>query len=202
MPVSSPVTCVVVMGVSGVGKSTTAELIAERLGWPMAEADRFHPQANIDKMTASIALTDADRIPWLHAIRDWISERAAAGESVVVTCSALKRAYRDVLRQADARVRFVYLHTTAGVVQRRIAGRSGHFMPPALLGSQFADLEPLEADEDGVVVDPRASPGEVTETALASLGLASPAPPDPPSPPAPPLPPFTTLLTSRRTTGA
>lgn len=167
----SPATCVVVMGVSGVGKSTTAELIADALGWPLAEADDFHPRANIDKMSAGLPLTDADRAPWLRAIRDWISERSAAGVSVVVTCSALKRSYRDVLREADARVRFVFLHTTEHVVLDRLSKRSGHFMPPTLLGSQFADLQPLGPDEDGVAIDPADAPQSVAATAIARLGL-------------------------------
>lgn len=169
---SKPTTTgLVVMGVSGIGKSTTARLVAERLGWPMAEADDFHPRTNIDKMTAGIPLTDDDRMPWLHAIRDWISERADAGEDVVVTCSALKRSYRDILREAGARVWFVFLHGPAPVVLERIADRTGHFMPPSLLDSQFGDLEPLEADEDGVVVDPRDPPMRVVESALAGLDL-------------------------------
>ncbi|ETA66250.1 gluconokinase [Haloechinothrix halophila] len=174
----SQATCVVVMGVSGVGKSTTAQLIADTLGWPLAEADDFHPRANIDKMSAGLPLTDADRRPWLGAIRDWISERSAAGVSVVVTCSALKRSYRDVLRKADARVRFVFLHTAEDVVRDRLSRRSGHFMPTALLGSQFADLQPLAPDEDGVSIDPAGAPRAVAATALARLGLPSP-PSDP-----------------------
>ncbi|MGH3519246.1 MAG: gluconokinase [Haloechinothrix sp.] len=166
-------TALVVMGVSGVGKTTTARLLAQRLGWRMAEADEFHPRSNIDKMTAGVPLTDADRLPWLLAIVEWISGHATAGENVVVTCSALKRSYRDVLRQAPARVRFVFLHGSADVVSRRMADRSGHFMPPALLGSQYADLEPLAAEEDGVVVDPRDTPEQIAASALTRLGLDS-----------------------------
>ncbi|GAA5125481.1 gluconokinase [Haloechinothrix salitolerans] len=169
----SRATCVVVMGVSGVGKSTTAQLIADELGWPLAEADDFHPPANIDKMSAGLPLTDADRAPWLRAIRDWISERSAAGVSVVVTCSALKRSYRDVLREADARVRFVFLRTTEHVVRDRLSKRSGHFMPTTLLSSQFADLQPLAPDEDGVAIDPADSPRSVAATALDRLGLSA-----------------------------
>lgn len=169
----SQATCVVVMGVSGVGKSTTAQLIADTLGWPLAEADDFHPPANIDKMSAGLPLTDADRAPWLGAIRDWISERSAAGVSVVVTCSALKRSYRDVLREADARVRFVFLHTAEQVVRDRLSKRSGHFMPTTLLGSQFADLQPLAPDEDGVSIDPADAPQAVAASALARLGLSA-----------------------------
>src|SRR5688500_5995176 len=98
---------VIVMGPAGVGKTTTAQLLAARLGWPFAEGDRFHPQANIDRMSRGIPLTDADRAPWLAGVRDWISRQAEAGNSVVVTCSALKRTYREILRGARADVRFV-----------------------------------------------------------------------------------------------
>ncbi len=166
------ITCVVVMGPSGVGKTTTAEGLAARLGWAFAEADRFHPQANIDKMTAGIPLDDDDRAPWLALIRDWISAKAQAGESTVVTCSALKRRYRDVLRGADARVRFLELTGEVDTIQGRMASRKGHYMPPSLLASQFADLEPLDDDEDGVIVDVSATPEEVISAGVAKLGLA------------------------------
>ncbi|GAA1209274.1 gluconokinase [Prauserella alba] len=168
-----PATCLVVMGVSGAGKSTIAAHLADELGWPMAEADEFHPEANIAKMSAGTPLTDADRMPWLEALRAWIDERGAAGESVIVTCSALKRTYRDVLRRAGSRVRFVHLRGSADTVGGRLSGRSGHFMPPALLESQFADLEPLDPDEDGVALDVTTSPEAITDTALDRLGLRS-----------------------------
>lgn len=169
-----PATCLVVMGVSGAGKSTIAAHLADELGWPMAEADEFHPEANIAKMSAGTPLTDADRMPWLEALRAWIDERAEAGESVIVTCSALKRAYRDVLRTAVARVLFVHLRGSADTVGGRLSGRSGHFMPPALLESQFADLQPLDADEGGVALDVAATPDAITDAALDRLGLRSP----------------------------
>ncbi len=179
MTTSAEPTCVVVMGVSGAGKSTVARLLADRLAWPMAEADEFHPAANIAKMSAGAPLTDADRAPWLAAIRDWITGRAAAGESTVVTCSALKRAYRDVLRQAGARVRFLSLHGTADVIGDRLHRRAGHFMPPSLLRSQFDALEPLWSDEDGAAVDVAGTPELIVEHAVTRLDLTAGHPPTP-----------------------
>ena len=165
--------CVVVMGPSGVGKTTIAELLSRRLGWSFAEADEFHPQANIDKMTAGLPLTDEDRAPWLALIRDWISAEAKAGRCSVVTCSALKRRYRDVLRGAGARVRFLELAADPELIAGRLAGRKGHYMPPSLLGSQFATLEPLAADEDGARISVVVGPEAVADQALAALGLAA-----------------------------
>ncbi|WP_205710854.1 gluconokinase [Isoptericola sp. BMS4] len=144
---------VVVMGVAGSGKTTVAALLAERLGLDVAEADEFHPRANIEKMSAGTPLTDEDRWPWLRAIREWLESESDAGRSAVVTCSALKRSYRDELRRARGRVRFVHLAGSRDLLAERMAGRSGHFMPLSLLDSQLATLEPLEADEDGLVVD-------------------------------------------------
>lgn len=138
------------MGPAGVGKTTTAELLSERLGWPFAEGDRFHSQANIDRMRRGMPLGDAERAPWLARIRDWISEQADEGHSVVVTCSALKRSYRDILRGARADVRFVQLVAEENVVAARMTRRSGHYMPASLLSSQFAALESLQTDEAGV----------------------------------------------------
>ena len=162
----------VIMGVSGSGKTTVAQLLAERLGWPYAEADEFHPQANIDKMSAGTPLTDEDRWPWLAAMRDWLSEQALAGRSTIVTCSALRAAYRDVLREAAGRVRFVHLTADPALIAPRLRTRSGHFMPASLLPSQFATLEPLAEGEDGVVVLVDVPPEEVADRALAALGLA------------------------------
>jgi gluconokinase len=163
----------VVMGVAGSGKTTVATLLAARLGWTFAEADEFHPQANIDKMSAGIPLTDDDRWPWLEAMRDWLTSEADAGRSTVVTCSALKRAYRDVLRGAAGRVRFVHLAAPAAVIGDRLGHRSGHFMPVSLLPSQFETLQPLLSTEDGVTVDAEGSPDVVVDAALAALGLAA-----------------------------
>lgn len=161
----------VVMGVAGCGKTTAAQLMAERLGWIGAEADEFHPTANIAKMASGVPLDDDDRWPWLRAIRDWMSEQDAAGRDSVVTCSALKRHYRDVLRQASGRVRFVHLDGTVDLIGDRLEKRTKHFMPAGLLPSQFAILEPLDADEDGVVVPVSGTPDEIVDDALHRLGI-------------------------------
>jgi gluconokinase len=162
---------VVIMGVSGSGKTTLARLLHERLGWPYAEADDFHPAANLDKMTAGIALTDADRQPWLEAMRDWLTEQARAGRSTLMTCSALRLAYREVLREAEGRVRFVHLTADPGLIKLRLESRAGHFMPAALLPSQLTALEPLADGEDGVVVLVDGTPRVVVDRALAALDL-------------------------------
>lgn len=169
----------VVMGVSGSGKTTVAQLLADRLDRPFAEADDFHPEANVAKMAAGTPLDDEDRRPWLRTMRDWLSEQAAAGRSTVITCSALKVAYRDVLREAQGRVRFVHLSAPGELIGDRMEHRSGHFMPPSLLPSQLSTLEPLTADEDGVTVAVDATPAQVAEAALVALGLTDPqGPPD------------------------
>lgn len=157
------------MGVAGSGKTTTASLLAERLGWTVAEADDFHSAANVAKMSAGTPLDDADRQPWLESIRDWIS---AAEGNVFITCSALRRRYRDVLRGAEAKVRFLHLDGSKGLIGERMQARTDHFMPPALLDSQLATLEPLEPDEDGVVIEVTGSPAEVAAQAIQELGLA------------------------------
>lgn len=149
-PVNAPV--VVVMGVSGSGKSSIGEALAARLHWAFQEGDALHPAANIAKMSAGIALTDVDRWPWLDAIADWIGARLHAGEAGVVTCSALRRIYRDRLRQAGAGVRFVYPEVARAELERRMRTRQ-HFMPPSLLDSQLLTLEPPTADEQAIVLD-------------------------------------------------
>jgi gluconokinase len=141
---------VVVMGVSGSGKSTVGAALAQRLRAPFADADDFHPEANVAKMTAGQALDDDDRRPWLEAIGVWLAAHQSGG---VMTCSALKRAYRDQLRAHAPDTTFVHLHGERQVITRRQATRPGHFMPASLLDSQFATLEPLEDDEVGFVVD-------------------------------------------------
>jgi gluconokinase len=169
-PISEPVdrTAIIVMGVSGCGKSTVAEGLAARLGWPFSDGDSFHPAANVAKMEAGTPLTDVDRMPWLHSIRDWISE---ADGDVVVTCSALRRLYRDVLREAIARVRFVSLVGSRELLVERMGARTGHFMPLKLLDSQLATLEPLQPDEDGAEVSIDATPEAIVDAALAALDL-------------------------------
>ncbi len=142
---------VVVMGVSGSGKSTVGAALAQRLRVPFADADDFHPAANIAKMTAGHPLDDDDRRPWLEAIGDWLAQRCDTGG--VMSCSALKRSYREVLRRHCADVEFLHLSGTPEVIGRRQASRPGHFMPASLLASQFATLEPLDADERGTTLD-------------------------------------------------
>lgn len=159
---------VVVMGVAGCGKSTVAEAIRERLGYAYAEGDDFHPQANIDKMSAGIPLTDEDRWPWLEVINKWMVAREALGENTVVSSSALKRSYREVLAK-DVPVFFVHLNGTHELIQQRLSERKGHFMPPALLPSQFAILEPLAADENGVEISIEGSVDDMVERALDAL---------------------------------
>jgi gluconokinase len=164
-------TFVVVMGVSGSGKTTLAERIARRLGWRIQEGDELHPRANVEKMSRGEPLTDEDRWPWLDAIGRWLDERAAAGENAVLTCSALRRVYRDRLRQGRPGVRFCHVVADADELRRRLEERRGHYMPASLLPSQLATLEPLEDDEPGVVVAAEGEPDEVLTKALQALGL-------------------------------
>ncbi len=142
---------IVVMGVSGSGKSTVGAALAQRLRVPFADADDFHPPANIAKMTAGEPLNDDDRYPWLEAIGMWLAEHCEGGGAM--SCSALKRKYRDQLRRHCPNVEFLHLSGTPEVIGRRQASRPGHFMPASLLQSQFATLEPLETDERGTVID-------------------------------------------------
>ena len=137
----------IVAGVAGSGKTTVGALLAGRLRWRFADADTFHPAANVEKMRAGIPLTDADRKPWLCSITDWIDERIALGQSAVITCSALKRAYRDDLLTGRPAVTMVFLQVSREVLEQRLTSRAGHFFPEKLLDSQLAALEPPAPDE-------------------------------------------------------
>jgi gluconokinase len=156
---------IVVMGVSGSGKSTVGAALAQRLRVPFADADDFHPPANIAKMTAGQALDDDDRYPWLEAIGEWLAQHGAGG---VMSCSALKRKYRDQLRRHCPDVTFVHLSGTPEVIGKRQASRPGHFMPASLLASQFETLEPLEPDEGGIAIDVDQSIDSIVDTYVAS----------------------------------
>lgn len=169
--VSNRAVHVVVMGVAGSGKTTLALELRRRLGWPYAEADEFHPEANIAKMAAGVPLTDEDRWPWLDAIRDWLTAQAREGRSTIVTCSALRAVYRDALRQAEGRVRFVHLTAAPELISSRLESRAGHFMPPALLPSQLATLEPLGDGEDGITIVVDVPPDVVADRTIAALGI-------------------------------
>ncbi|HYH29319.1 MAG TPA: gluconokinase [Pseudonocardia sp.] len=159
----------VVMGVSGVGKTSVADEIVERTGWAFVEGDDLHPEANRAKMSSGVPLDDDDRWPWLRRVATWIGEQEAAGRSSVVTCSALKRSYRDLLRDGHPSVWFVHLLAPPDLIKNRVDARRGHYMPPSLLASQLATLEPLGPDEPGVGVDTSGSPADVAEHVLALL---------------------------------
>jgi gluconokinase len=165
----------VVMGVSGSGKTTVAALLADRLGWALADADSFHSAANARKMQSGVALTDEDRWPWLQAIAAWLDAVRRAGGRGVVACSALKRSYRDILLGGRADVRLVYLKGDAELIRRRLAKRREHFMPAALLRSQFDALEEPEPDEDPIVVSIDVDPEAIVARIVAELRLEAPA---------------------------
>jgi gluconokinase len=158
----------IVAGVSGSGKTTVGALVAGRLHWPLADADTFHSDANVAKMRAGIPLTDEDRWPWLRTIAEWMDTRIAAGQSAVVTCSALKRSYRDLLLRERPEAAMVFLEASREELARRLSARQGHFFPRQLLDSQLADLEPPEADEHVLVVKTEA---DATQTAAKVIDL-------------------------------
>jgi gluconokinase len=162
---SAPI--LIVMGVAGTGKSTVAGLLAERLNWEFQEGDALHPPANVAKMSAGIPLTDEDRWPWLDAIGAWIKEKTQRGEPGILTCSALKRSYRDRLRGPS--VIFVFLNGPREVIAARMGRRADHFMPPALLNSQLATLEPPAADENVLAVDLGITPADEVAEVLHAL---------------------------------
>jgi gluconokinase len=155
---------VVVMGVTGAGKTLVGQQLAAALSVDYADGDAFHPRANIQKMAAGTPLSDDDRKPWLEAIAAWLSERNATG--AVASCSALRRVYRDVLRQSAPSLVFLHLYGDAALISERVAARRDHFMPTSLVGSQFAALEPLAADERGVLFDARLDPAQIVEEFL------------------------------------
>lgn len=160
---------VVVMGVSGSGKTTVAALLAARLGWQYQEGDDLHPAANVAKMRGGTPLTDADRLPWLEKIAAEIDRWREQGLSGVVTCSALKRAYRDIIIGSRPQVRLAYLRGSYELIQSRLAARNEHYMPAALLDSQFAALEEPTADEHPIVVDVGGKPAEITADIVRRL---------------------------------
>lgn len=162
---------IVVMGVSGSGKTTTGQALADLLGWPFVEGDSFHPAANVEKMAKGIPLDDDDRAPWLRALADQIAASELRGESTVMGCSSLKRTYRDILRGGAPKVRFLHIHGPRDLLAERLNHRAGHFFPPKLLESQLATLEPLQPDEDGVVVDLAMTVQEQVRTAVRLLAL-------------------------------
>ena len=162
-------TTAVVMGVSGSGKTSVATAVAARRGWVFAEGDAFHPEANVRKMAAGQPLDDGDRAPWLAALAGWIGEREAAGEDAVLTCSALKRAYRDQLRDGRPSVLFVHVDVDREVLRKRLARRQGHYMPASLLDSQLATLEPLGPDEPGIRIPGGGDIEAVVAAVLAAL---------------------------------
>lgn len=160
---------VVVMGVSGTGKSTIGRSIASIAAWPFGEGDDFHPAANVAKMHAGTPLTDEDRWPWLRLIADWMRAESDAGRSCVVTCSALRRAFRDLLGEGLPGICFVHLHGQMQLLHDRLSARSDHFMPAELLQSQFDALEMLQPGESGVVLDVVAEPATLVRQAMAWL---------------------------------
>jgi gluconokinase/shikimate kinase len=168
-PDPSPV--LVLMGVSGAGKSTVAALLAGRLGWDFEEGDDLHPAANMAKMAAGHPLDDEDRKPWLAKVAAWIREHTDAGRPGIITCSALEKRYRDVLR--GDHVIFVYLAGTHEQIAARLAARHGHFMPPSLLDSQFAILEPPGADEAAITVNISASSSDLADEIIDELRLTA-----------------------------
>ncbi len=159
---------VILMGVSGAGKTTAGRMLASALEWDFCEGDDLHSAANRDKMNSGVALTDEDRRPWLAAIRAIVDDYLARGQSVVIACSALKRWYREMLATDPVRVRFVWLDGSHELISRRVAARRGHFMPPELLASQFADLQ---APTDAIRVAVTSSPAEIVATIRRELSI-------------------------------
>ncbi|HTZ01441.1 MAG TPA: gluconokinase [Xanthobacteraceae bacterium] len=170
-PTPDNVAVLVVMGVSGSGKSTIAAMLAHRLQWIYEDGDWLHPKSNIEKMHHGEPLDDADRWPWLHAIADWIDSTRRTGNHGIVACSALKRAYRDILIDGRPDVRLVFLQGDRDLIAQRVAARADHFMPPELLDSQFAALEPPQPDEKPIVVSVAPHPRQIVENIVQKLGF-------------------------------
>jgi gluconokinase len=164
-----PLSALIVMGVSGAGKSTIAEALARRLHWRYEDGDTFHPASNVAKMKAGHPLSDDDRWPWLQAIANEIDRLGSAGERAVIACSALKRAYRDVLVHGRRDVRIVFLSGTQTLIASRLASRKGHFMPPDLLASQFRTLEPPGHDEHPITISIEAPVDAIVDTIVRQL---------------------------------
>jgi gluconokinase len=165
----TPAAHVVVMGVSSTGKTAVGERVAKELDFEFLEGDRYHPASNIAKMEGGTPLTDEDRAPWLQILADALATKSAEGRSTVLSCSALRRRYRDVLRSGAPELFFVHLHAPFDVLLARMGKRTRHFMPASLLQSQFDTLEPLDPDEGGVVVDVSPPLDEVVATAVAAV---------------------------------
>ena len=151
----------VVMGVSGCGKSTVGQALATANGVSFVEGDQYHPPANVAKMSAGVPLNDDDRADWLLALQAQISAARQRGEGLVISCSSLKRRYRDLLRQGDPALRFAHLNGPKELIEARMRARVGHYMPPSLLDSQFRDLEPLRQDEAGITLDIETPPADL-----------------------------------------
>jgi len=160
---------VIVMGVAGSGKTTVGKLLAERLQWQFVEGDRFHPQANIEKMRSGVPLSDEDRLPWLRSIVEWMDKARSENVRAVIACSALKRSYRRILVGEDARARFVYLKGGEATIAQRLSARAHHFFPAALLRSQFEALEEPATDE-AIVVSAGLPPDTIVEDIIGALG--------------------------------
>jgi gluconokinase len=170
-----PPLVLVVMGVSGCGKSTVAALVAGRLGWTFADGDDFHSAESVAKMQAGIPLDDADRAPWLARIAAWIAARVAASAPAVMVCSGLRRRYRDTITGGHPAVRIVYLEGSRTLIAARLAQRAGHFMPPALLDSQFAALEPPGPDENPIIVGVAEPPDRIAAAVVSAVRAGSPS---------------------------
>jgi carbohydrate kinase (thermoresistant glucokinase family) len=161
------------MGVSGSGKTTIAEDLVARLGWPFKEGDELHPEANVAKMHAGIPLTDDDRQPWLEAVASWIDHQRAKKQPGIITCSALKRSYRQIVIGDRPEARLVYLRGGRDLIAKRLSGRHGHFMPASLLQSQFDTLDEPGPEEDPLIVDIGPPAGQIAETIIRLLGSSA-----------------------------